>query len=149
LPEKNNLRKKPNQQVSNRGQGFGLSQPQKKAVELCAMEKATKIYENQGWKILDKSATKPYDLLAIKGKERKFIEVKGTTGEGESVVLTHGEVKHANDHLNESVLVVIGRIELKKEKDIWSGFNGDIISVKDPWFIDEKDLKATQFRYSV
>ena len=149
FPKNNNISKKQNEQRSNRGQGFGLTQPQKKAVELCAMKKTTEIYENQGWKILDKSATKPYDLLAIKGNKKKFIEVKGTTGEGESVILTHGEVKHANNHSNQSALVVIGRIELKKEKDVWVGLNGEIISIKDPWLIDEKDLKATQFRYSI
>ena len=113
------------------------------------MQKATEIYKERGWKISDKSATQPYDLLAIKDKQRKFIEVKGTTGDGKSVLLTHGEVKHANDHPNESVLIIIGRIELEKSKDVWLGLNGEIMSVEDPWHIDQKDLKATQFRYSI
>lgn len=134
---------------SSSGQGFGLSYEQRKAIELFAMKEVTKIYENRGWKVYDKSSTKPYDLLAVKGHQKKFIEVKGTKGEGESIILTHGEVNHAKANPKESVLVVIGRIKIKNKQDNWVGVYGELIFIKEPWIIHDQSLKATQFRYTI
>ena len=49
------------------GQGFGLSQAERRAVELRAMQVAQALYEGTGWEVIDKSSSQPFDLLATKG----------------------------------------------------------------------------------
>lgn len=131
------------------GQGFGLSQRERKAVELRAMNVARNLYESQGWTVIDKSSSHPFDLLATRKQERRFIEVKGTTGAGRSVVLTQGEVTHALNNRMESALVVISGIALAQHNGDWTASDGEISTHKDPWMINEAGLTATQFRYEV
>jgi|ETN02SMinimDraft_2_1059926.scaffolds.fasta_scaffold28015_2 ribosomal protein L37AE/L43A len=129
------------------GQGIGLSYNERRAVELFSMEKVVALYEEKGWEVEDKSSSSPFDLLAVKHNKRRFIEVKGTTGKGKSVILTHGEVKHVDEHSTESVLVVVSNVQLKKIKDKWVASGGKIINHQDPWIIDKELLHPTQFRY--
>lgn len=46
-------------------QGFGLSAPEKKAVEMRAMDLTKKWFEDKGYKVKDTSSNKPYDLIVI------------------------------------------------------------------------------------
>ena len=140
---------KRNQPLKISGQGFGLSQPERKAVELHAMHLARSYYEGQGWSILDTSNSHPFDLLATRNQEKRFIEVKGTTGEGLSVVLTHGEVLHAQNNRLESVLVIVSGVILTKHKNEWIASGGKISTHEEPWMINEAKLKAIQYRYEV
>lgn len=138
-----------NVKSANDGQGFGLSPEERKQVELRAMHIARRIYENQGWQVVDKSGSESYDLLATRKTETRFIEVKGTTGRGESIVLTHGEVAHVSRHRNHCALIVISGISLARDNGVWIASGGTITTHEDPWTIDAADLQATVYRYSV
>lgn len=131
------------------GQGFGLSAKERRAVELRAMYIVRNHYEVHRWTVIDKSSSHPFDLLAEKDLEKRFIEVKGTTGSGLSVVLTHGEVAHVLNNRRESVLVVVSGIILVQNDDEWTATGGEISTHKDPWIINETRLSATQYRYEV
>lgn len=131
------------------GQGFGLSQAERKAVELHAMQMARTLYECRGWKVVDKSSSHPFDLLAIKEKQKRFIEVKGTTGGGYSIILTHGEVAHVRNNKKNSALVIVSGIVLSAEDGSLSASGGTVSTHEDPWTIDGTGLKATQYRYEV
>jgi hypothetical protein len=131
------------------GQGFGLSQEERRAVELRAMHVARAFYENDGWVVVDKSSFQPFDLLATKGEAKRFVEVKGTTGEGQSVILTHGEVNHVRSNGRNSALVIVSGIILKKNNGEWQAIGGAITSCKDPWILNEINLSATQYRYEI
>lgn len=131
------------------GQGFGLSQEERKIVELFAMRLARKLYEDNGWTVVDKSLSHPFDLLASKDGQRRFIEVKGTTGEGRTIILTRGEIAHAKLHYKESALVVVANICLHRTNDNLTASDGTIIAHHDPWIIIESNLQPTQFRYEV
>ena len=131
------------------GQGFGLSPAERKAVELFAMRIARKIYEDMGWEVVDTSASQPFDLLATKGELNRYVEVKGTTGGGQAIILTRGEVTHANHHPKESALVVVAQIQLNKQEDRWIAEGGTVCVHKDPWTIRESSLEPTQFKYSL
>ena len=123
----------------------------KKVIELRAMDIAMKWYRKEGWDISDEPSKKKigYDCLAKKGNQIKCIEVKGTRGAGEDIILTHGEVKFSNANRNRSVLIVIGHINLKKVDNEWIATDGKIIHLKDPWIINKKNLFSTQYRYKV
>ncbi len=131
------------------GQGFGLSQPQRKAVELRAMQVAISKYKELGWVIEDMSSTQSYDLLAIKNNEKRFIEVKGTTGNGDSVLLTNGELQHARNNTGYSVLIVISGIILQRDGKDWIASGGNIRYHQDPWNPEDDVLEPTQFRYFI
>jgi len=135
--------------AENAGQGFGLSQPERKAVELRAMKVTRDFYESAGWVVVDESNSRPFDLLATKKKEQRFIEVKGTTGTGQSVILTHGEIEHVRNHRQSSVLAVVSQIHLEKSGKKWIALNGSITTHYDPWIINDSDLKGTQYRYTI
>ena len=131
------------------GQGFGLSQSERKAVELRAMQIARALYEDAGWRVIDKSSSHPFDLLAIKGTQERFIEVKGTTGEGLFVVLTHGEVRHIRDNPKISGLVIVSGIVLERENGKLNAQGGTITKHEDPWKLKDECLNPTQYRYEI
>ncbi len=68
------------------------------------MTVAKELYESESWEMVDTSSSNPFDFSAKRGKAERFIEVKGTTGAGENVMLTHGEVNHVRNHPNKSAL---------------------------------------------
>jgi hypothetical protein len=76
------------------GQGWsGISALERKAVEMHAMECAQE-YSSHRWEsVEDVSSTASFDLLCQTGDEMLYVEVKGTTTTGESVILTKNEVK--------------------------------------------------------
>jgi hypothetical protein len=131
------------------GQGFGLSQAERRAVELRAMQVARALYEGAGWDVIDKSSSQPFDLLATKGGGKRFIEVKGTTGEGLSVILTHGEVNHVRSNGRSSALVLVSGIVLEKSNGKWQAHGGTVTTHEDPWSLVEANLNATQYRYEI
>ena len=91
------------------GQGFSSSSTKRKATELAAMNHAKRHYENQGWYVDDVSANRPYDLSCTNSTGTELhVEVKGTTGDGSSVLLTHGEVRHAKDYPNVALYILCG-----------------------------------------
>lgn len=131
------------------GQGFGLSQEERKLVELHAMRIARNIYEDAGWKVVDKSGSHPFDLMATKNDQQRFIEVKGTTGAGMSVMLTHGEVKHMRNHRRSSALVIVSNIVFDQSNSEVVATGGEVSTHQDPWVIDQSDLEPTEYRYTV
>ena len=143
LPDRNLTDNKPD------GQGFGLSAAQRKVVEMRAMQVARQIYEQEGWMVVDKSLSQPFDLLATKRNERRFIEVKGTTGNGDSVILTRNELKHARDNHLESVLIVVSGIIIGEAEGIWNANGGETKVHFFPWVILDSKLEATEFRYTI
>lgn len=132
---------------SSSGQGFGFSAPERKAIELRAMEVVKTHYREQGWELVDRSANSPFDLLALKDETKRYIEVKGTVGDGSNVILTHGEVTHARSNPDESVLVVVAEIALDGTGEELRAMGGRTICHLDPWDIDDALLSPTEFRY--
>src|ERR1700676_1960496 len=63
----------------------------------------------------------PYDfLVAERGGPDRYVEVKGRSpgwSDFSSVELTHGEVRHARDHPEDSALVVVSEIEVLRLLD--------------------------------
>lgn len=131
------------------GQGFGLSQAERRAVELRAMQLARQIYEGAGWQVIDTSSSQPFDLLATKKGTKRSIVVKGTIGQGLSFILTQGEVRHIRCNSESSALVIVSGIVLDKSSGMWQGHGGTITTHEDPWRLVEKNLSATQYRYEI
>jgi len=132
------------------GQGYGLTHEQRTAVELRAMTLAATLYpETDGWLLKNTSKDESYDFCATRGHERRFIEVKGTTGTGESVILTYREVEHARAHREEMALVVVTNITLRSDDGAWHAEGGRISVHQHPWSPEKEQLTATEYRYEV
>jgi len=131
------------------GQGINLTHKERKAVELRAMKLVADLYTSEGWILTDTSNSRPYDFKATRGSDNRFIEVKGTTGEGISIILTNGEVKQAKDNPRSSVLVIVSRINLDRTTDSPIASGGVISLHLNPWILDDDKLTPTQFRYQL
>jgi ribosomal protein L37AE/L43A len=138
-----------NESCSTGGQGFGLSPKERKTVELHAMGIARDLYEKDGWKVIDTSASKPYDLHVSKDGEERYVEVKGTTGGAESIILTRNEVDHVRDNPEKSALCVVSEIKLDPSGEKWIASGGKVSTHETRWTIDESQLEATQYKYRI
>ena len=108
------------------------------------MSRATAYFTRMGALVEDVSATESYDLRCMKEGREFHVEVKGTTGSGEAVLLTRNEVAHAERMFPEIGLFVVAQIELLRE----SGrpiARGGLDRVIFPWRLDRSDLEPLAF----
>ena len=131
-----------------RGQGFTSSPERRKAIESRAMDTARLYFEDLKYQVEDTSANRPYDFVAIKGDEKLYVEVKGTSTAGEQVILTKNEVAHARNHSGQMVLFIVHGIEVE-EIDGEPVAKGGDEKILWPWDVDSGELTALQFVYEV
>jgi hypothetical protein len=129
------------------GQGFGLTQPEKQAVEKRAMDLAREHFERLGWRVTDMSNGNCYDLACRKDGVELRVEVKGTTGDGSSVFLTRNEVQHARERFPNIALIVVSGIRLARGANPTAA--GGMKTVHHPWRIDDGALSPVEFEYAV
>ncbi|OMC42592.1 hypothetical protein A5742_30335 [Mycolicibacterium fortuitum] len=141
------------EQVSEPRRRFSrrLSAAENKAIEEHAVRLTRQHFETElGYLTEDVGATKSYDVHATKGAEVLKVEVKGTTTNGVSVVLTRNEVDlHRMTHPN-NALAVVRNIVLNRAGDepgdepVATG--GELVLVM-PWKVDETALSAIAYEY--
>ena len=129
-------------------QGFGLSGPERRVVELRAMEVAREWLVSEGYKVKDVSATDSCDYLATKSRVKIFVEVKGTTGQGLAVNLTKNEVALHKAKYPNTMLLIVSRIDLDKAADPPIA-TGGTLKVTSPWKIIDEQLTALSYQYLV
>jgi hypothetical protein len=93
---------------SRGGQGFLVSQAVRQIIEEYAVAWAVRFYQAEGWAVEDVGSTESFDLRCTReGVNERHVEVKGTTGIGETVILTRNEVLHAHEwHPNVDLFLV-------------------------------------------
>ena len=135
--------------TASTSQGYETDPKIRRAIELRAMEVATKAYERHGYQVDDVSGNHPYDLLCSKqGVKQRRVEVKGTRGSASVVNLTVGEVIAAREPSAITDLFIVYEIQV-------SGPNGSPVAsggkveVIQGWVPEEEDLEPTQYRYRV
>ncbi|NIH74438.1 hypothetical protein FHV99_001645 [Ochrobactrum sp. P20RRXII] len=130
--------------TTRRGQGYGLTAPQRKAVDERAMLVARQWLDQHGFtKIQDVHLKEPCDYRAIIAGKSKVIEVKGTTGGPGAILLTKNEVDLHQQTYPDNVLLIVHGIELSGETA-----GGGSVEPHDPWQIDNDGLTPTAFRYT-
>ena len=132
------------------GQGFRLDSVSRKLIEIRAMDLAREHLKDLGWnKIRDTSSNKPYDFHCSKtGKpEELYVEVKGTTSDGSSVIITRGEVEHHLEIFPSNALIIVSGLTLSgSETKTASG--GTLLFVS-PWNIEETQLTPISYVLSL
>lgn len=129
-------------------QGFGLTQPERRAVEIRAMAAAIQHFTDDGFRVEDTSARLSYDLVVSKGNESHFIEVKGTTGALGDIVLTRNEVEHHQNNHPRNGLFVLHGIRLNKRTSPPNA-EGGTPYIETPWRVHDDRLQAIAYRYRI
>ncbi|MFG6110828.1 MrcB family domain-containing protein [Stenotrophomonas nematodicola] len=128
------------------GQGFGLTQVQRRAVELRAMEAAVEHFTSEGFDVVDTSANEPFDLIVRRGADTLYVEVKGTTGDLGDIVLTKNEVEHHLEHYPHNALFLLYEIALNKTLPTPTVLGGKTHLIS-PWMINSNLLQPIAYRY--
>lgn len=103
------------EKLPKRGQGFGLTAEERKAVEVHAMTFARAWLDTNGYEnIRDVSATHSCDYWATKNGVDHYVEVKGTTAGFGSILLTANEVELHRTLHPDNVLLLVHSIDLKE-----------------------------------
>ena len=129
-------------------QGIGLTAPERRAVELRAMEVAIEHFIREGFAVEDTSSRRPYDLAITKDGEVHFIEVKGTTGGLGDIVLTKNEVEHHRQNHPKNGLFIVHSVTLHRDGSHPNARDG-IPYVQMPWLISTEHLNPIAYRYRV
>jgi len=126
-----------------RRQGFGLNPDERRAVEQHAMAAAKSHFQRLWDKVEDVSLQASYDLLCLRGEEELHVEVKGTTGKGERIILTKNEVQEATT--SAYAIFLLSQIQLSHEDGGEPRAKGGVPAVFDPWRADSHALTPLAF----
>jgi len=135
--------------VKGRGQGFKISQDVRTAIENYSMAMARKHFQHLGYKVIDFYKTRPFDLECEKESVTVYVEVKGTQTQGESVILTSGEVEFARKNRDHMALFIMRSIQLNTSangKPICSG--GEPL-ITQPWDVNAGTLDPIAYFYKL
>jgi MrcB-like, N-terminal domain/Protein NO VEIN, C-terminal len=133
--------------LKGRGQGRGLSGPERRAVELHAMDVTRTHLKALGYTVSDDSARQSYDFKAVKGDETILVEVKGTTGGASTVLMTINEVELHNREHPKNALSIVHDVTLTRG-DQPEASGGTLVYIQ-PWQVDQKALRPTAFEVSI
>jgi hypothetical protein len=131
-----------------RGQGLLVSQAVRKAVEEHAVAWAVRHYRAQGWAVEDVGEREAYDLRCARGPDELHIEVKGTTGLGETIILTRNEVLHALEWYPNVDLFVVTEIGIEGRESDHPTASGGVGHVYRKWRPAEGDLTPLGYDYA-
>jgi hypothetical protein len=90
----------------------------RRAIETYAMERVKAYYQRRGYYVEDRHAIESFDLLCSKNKDRLYVEVKGTQGDGSRILLTHREVALSHQAGVRVDLCVVHSIALKQGRQL-------------------------------
>jgi hypothetical protein len=128
------------------GQGFLISYESRVAIERHAVHTAIRYYEAGGWRVADVGAVESFDLRCERDGQEVHVEVKGTTGNGEQIILTPNEVAHARVAETELFIVIGIEVALSDNRPpVATGGHAHVLS---PWAVHDHCLRAVGFFYS-
>lgn len=127
------------------GQGFSLSAPERKAVEIRAMEVTLNHLISLGYKVKNTSANNPFDYLAKKAGETIKVEVKGTTSiSADAVMMTSNEVELHKNEVGTIALAIVRQIKFT-ERGVQAKCEGGLLEFIYPWRIEKWTLEPKAY----
>lgn len=102
-----------------------------------------------GWHVEDVHGTESFDLRCWRDGVELHVEVKGTTSSGRSVLMTPSEVDHARQHPAMALFVLADIVVERDEDGRVTRAAGGVPSVYLPWQIDDGELHAIGYEYSM
>lgn len=126
------------------GQGRRLDQLLKDELEDEGQLRLVGHFEDGDWTVTDTHIGNPYDAIATKEGRTLYLEAKGTTTTGLTVMVSRREVEHAREHPGDCVLGVVWGIEVQDGHIVPGSGRLRII---DPWLPADQDLKVRGYDY--
>jgi hypothetical protein len=134
--------------IPRKSQGFGLAPQLRRAVEKYAVNAAIEYFSQAGWlNIQDVGDFASYDLTMVRDGMVHIVEVKGTTGLGDSIILTRNEISVHKEYFPRNALVVVSQIKILSSDP--PKLEGGTVKVIQPWSLVEDWLEAMSFTYGV
>jgi hypothetical protein len=131
-----------------RGQGFGLTGPERKVVEDRAMKLAREWFEEREYVVENTSLTFPFDYRVQKDGRALKVEVKGTTSDFcDAIIMTHNEVKLHREEAGSTALIIVSGIRLERGADGPVAQGGEL-HADIGWDIGTWDLAPVAYRVS-
>lgn len=131
--------------TTSRGQGFALDQHTKVAVEAHAMNLARDHYAALGT-VVDTALRRSWDYEVTIADTCWHVEVKGTTGDADEVLLTPNEVAHAKTYPHVA-LFIVGNITVAHGDSDERVTSGGTTTLLHPWSIDDGLLQPLGYKY--
>lgn len=126
-------------------QGYGLTGPERKAVEIRAMVVTHEYLSGKGYSLRDTSAKHSYDYLAKKSDQEIKVEVKGTTSSDvDSVLMTKNEVALHEKEAGSTALAIVSNIKFIERGDN-ATCKGGVIEYFYPWDISRWTLQPQAY----
>ncbi|PZG15591.1 protein NO VEIN domain-containing protein [Nonomuraea aridisoli] len=133
--------------MSRKGQGFATDQQVKVAVETHAMNEALLHYSKLG-NVTDTSRTESFDYVVEIDGVSWHVEVKGTTGDPQEILLTSNEVQHAKEYPHVA-LFVLSNITVSRDDHGEITTSGGKASIFHPWSLDQARLSPVGYKYQL
>jgi hypothetical protein len=130
--------------ASSQGQGFARDAKERSALESRAMGLAINYFKRKGYTVEDVSSRNPYDLLCRKNKKEIHVEVKGTTTDGNKVVITRNEFTHTQNNNITNALFIVHTMKIKNK-----AATGGEIKVINPWNPKPEHFLPISYIYSL
>ena len=127
------------------GQAYLSDTERRLAIEEYAQTMLMQHFERLGWDVEDTHLNAPYDAIARKGSQIQYLEAKGTMSEGDSVLVTSGEVDWARDHPDQCVMGIVSGIRFGAAGAIEQG-SGSLRLLD--WAPDRGTLTPKQFSWA-
>jgi hypothetical protein len=77
------------------------------------------------------------------------VEVKGTVGTGEKVIITRGEANHTLGNPEQAVLFVVSDININRGSGSEPVLSGGAVRKLEPWNLDNTDLTPISYELQV
>ncbi len=119
----------------------------RRCIELYAMRAAERLLRQQGGHVVDVSAKRSWDLEWTHDGTRTLVEVKGTRGTGQKLILTYNEAHLTPSIGQDRALVVVAEIELQDGDDGGLIASGGYSELVYPWEVEMSDLRPLSYEY--
>lgn len=129
------------------GQGFQASPEARMAVEARAMAVAQELLIEEGWEALDVSKKNCFDFLCRRNHEELYVEVKGSAGTADQIVLTRAEVDFALKNRVSMMLIVVSDIQLSRGADGGVVGSGGTTTIYRAWSPKQRSLQPISYTY--
>lgn len=127
---------------------FGSNAAQNRVIEKHAMAVAIEHLSSLGYtRIQDVGDFESFDLIAESSNKTLKVEVKGSTGPANNVILTKNEVILQKSAFPDNGLIIVSNIKLDDSNPLLA--SGGEIRFISPWLIDDGALKPISFDYKV
>jgi hypothetical protein len=130
--------------IPSSSQGFMLSAHSRKMIEMYAVDMAIKHFESDGYKVAVHG--EPFDLLCKKDDMTLYVEVKGTHGAANGIILTRNEVELSQKKSADFALFVVSEVLVDNDTEVLSGGSVRIVH---PWKPQEELLQIIGYTYDL